>query len=439
MAIRNIGLGALVVNRANDRHGELENETAAIAWLFNEREQHMRNLAKDIVEKGTIYELPLVYPEGSKFVVFDGNRRVTCLKLIENPRRAPTTQLQAFFEDLRSKWKGPLITEVQCQVETDRDRIDEILFRRHTGVQNGVGQSMWDDRMKTIFVARTGKGGGLNVADEIERRLREAGKLPRRKIPRSTLNRLLSSETYRNRLGFSVTRGRFELTHSEEAALTAMARVASDLAAGEKTLNDVWDVDGKRGYLDELEREGVLPTAVDALSKSKSGRGSQGGKSGASKSASGSGTTARPTQRSTLIPQTDFGIAWPGRLQRHHQIWEELQFRLELTRHPNAISVLFRVLLELSIENSIKQASIAVQDNDKLAARALKVANHLHAAGAIDQKQLGVIKKFQQLDQLVSADTMNRYVHSPNFAPSPEHLTSLWDSLADFIVACLRT
>ena len=74
MAIRKLLLSSLVVNRANDRHGELENETAAIAWLFNEREQHMRNLTKDIVEKGEIYEYPLVAPEKTKFIVFDGNR-----------------------------------------------------------------------------------------------------------------------------------------------------------------------------------------------------------------------------------------------------------------------------------------------------------------------------------------------------------------------------
>lgn len=433
MSIRNIPLDQLIVNRANDRHGELENETAAIAWLFNEREQHMRNLAKDIVAEGQIYELPLVVPEGSKFVVFDGNRRITCLKLIDSPRRAPTTQLQEFFEDLKGKWKGTFPETVQCQVETDRDRIDEILFRRHTGVQSGVGQSMWDDRMKAIFVARTGKGGGLNVADEIERRLREAEMLPtRRKIPRSTMNRLLSAEPFRNRLGFSVTKGRFEFTHSEEVSLRAMARVANDLATREIVLGDIWDVDGKRGYLDRLEREGLLPKATDAIDRKRSGtaKPSKG-------SSHKSGTAAKPSTRGTLIPQSDFGIAWPGRLQRHREIWEELQFRLELRRHPNAISVLFRVLLELSIENCVKQCKVPVQDGDKLAARALKCATHLHDAGDIDQKQLGVIKKFQQLDQLVSADTMNRYVHSPNFAPSPEHLMSLWDSLADFIVACL--
>jgi hypothetical protein len=433
MAIRKLALNALLVNRANDRHGELENETAAIAWLFNTHEVHMRNLAKDIAKQKEIYELPLVSPEGSKFIVFDGNRRVTCLKLLDNPRRAPTPELQAFFHDLRERWKGDFPKEIHCQVETDRDRVDDILFRRHTGTQSGVGQSTWDDRMKATFVARTGKGTGISVADEIEKRLANANLLPvRRKIPRSTMNRLLSAEAFRNRLGFSVNKGRFEFTHNENVALTAMARVADDLASRRLVLGDIWDVDGKRSYLDSLEREGILPTAQHTLSQRKSG-------SPQAKALRVRPTAPpKPSQRQSLIPQKDFGLAWPGRLQRHHQIWEELQFHLELHKHPNAISVLFRVLLELSVENYIKQTRLAVQENDKLAARILKVGRDLEAQGKLDKKYIGTLNKFQHEDKLVSADTLNRYVHSSSFAPSPEHLVSLWDSLSEFVVLCLN-
>ncbi|MGO7039856.1 hypothetical protein ACCS60_16045 [Rhizobium acaciae] len=97
MSFRSLSLSTLVVNSANDRHGELENETAAIGWLFNNRENHMRNLAKDIVAQGGVYDPPLVSSEGGKFIVFDGNRRVTCLKLLASPKRAPTVELQRFF------------------------------------------------------------------------------------------------------------------------------------------------------------------------------------------------------------------------------------------------------------------------------------------------------------------------------------------------------
>ena len=171
MTYKMLSLELLVVNPANDRHGELENETAAIARLFALREQHMRSLAKDIVAKGEIFEPPLVFPDGEHFVVADGNRRTTCLKLLAKPRRAPTVELQQFFVELKKQWLGKFPDKVQCRVEPDRDRVDDILFRRHTGSQNGIGQSTWDDRMKNNFVVRTGKGTGTNVADEIESRL----------------------------------------------------------------------------------------------------------------------------------------------------------------------------------------------------------------------------------------------------------------------------
>jgi hypothetical protein len=430
---KKIPLASLVVNRANDRHGELENETAAIAWLFNTREQHMRNLANDIATQSMVFEPPLVNPDGDKYIVFDGNRRVTCLKLLNDPMRAPTVELQEYFKSLRQKWNGTFPNEIECQVENDRDRIDDFLFRRHTGTQNGVGRSTWDGRMKQTFIMRTGKGGGLNVADMIEKRLAEANMLPvGKKIPRSTLSRLLSAEAFRNRLGFTVAKGRFELTHTEDVVLAALARVASDLANKVKVLGDLWDVDGKRGYLDELEQAGVLPNASHAIKKKAAATHT------ASMRPSRPTSPARPATRKTLIPQLEFGINWSGRLQRHRAVWEELQFKLEFSQHPNAISVLFRVLLELAVENYIGQEKIAIQPNDRLHHKVDKVRAALLAKGKIDQKYAANLNKFSQPEQLISADTMNRYVHSPNFSPSPEHLRALWDSLSDLIVHCLK-
>jgi hypothetical protein len=427
-----VALSSLVVNPANDRHGELENETAAIARLFASREQHMRNLTKDLVTKGEVFEPPLVFPDGDKFVVADGNRRTTCLKLLDNPRRAPTVELQEFFAEQKKAWSGKFPDSIQCRVETDRDRVDDILFRRHTGSQNGVGQSDWDDRMKKNFVVRTGKGAGINVADEIEKRLIAADMLPKKKIPRSNMNRLLSAEAVRNRLGFSVRKGKFEYLRSEDAVCSALYRVADDLASGKLTLNDIWDTDSKLTYIDKLDDEGVLPTVADLPKKAPTS-------TSYTASKPKSAAAARPPARVNLIPHVEFGVAWSGRLQRHRAIWDELQFKLELSEHPNAISVLLRVLLELSVDNSITQTKLAtVNENDKLAKKILKVAEDLHDRGKIAPKYRDVFKKAQNMDALISMNTLNRYVHSPQFAPSPEHLKALWDTLADFIVLCLN-
>ena len=435
MPYKKLPLSQLVVNSANDRHGELENETSAIAWLFTHHETYMRNLAKDMASTGQVFEPPLVWPTDQKYTVFDGNRRVTCLKLLIEPNRAPSVELQEFFKTLRAQWNGVLPKELVCQIETDRERIDDILYRRHTGTQGGVGRSPWTDRMTATFVERTGKGGGANVADEIEKRLKAAGMLPRKKIPWSTANRLLSSEGLRNRIGISVSKGRLHLTHDEALVLPVFRRVAEDLANKSVVLGDLWKNEGKQAYLDGLESEGLLPLPVTspgtigAAGKTKRG--------GAQKPQRP--TAPRPGKRTTLIPQTVHPVIWQSHLQRHHQIWDELQFKLKLEEHPNATSVLFRVLFELSIDNYVTRTKLSsVHPNDKLNLKALKVGADLVAKSLIDAKYEGVIKKLQQADGLFSIDTLNRYVHSPDFVPSTSHLTALWDQVSRLVVLCLN-
>jgi hypothetical protein len=427
-----IPLADLVVNPANDRHGELTDESAAIAQLFAEQEPHMKNLAKDLAAKGTIYEPPLIYKRGSKYIVADGNRRTTCLKLLASPRRAPTTDLQEFFAALRQNWVGKFPDQIECRVESDRDRVDDILYRRHTGVQGGVGQSTWTDRMKKNFVIRTGKSSGVNVADEIEKRLQEANLLPGRQIPRSNLNRLLSGEALRNRTGISVRKGKLEFIRDEVESLRCLQRIANDLAERKVTLDDVWDTERKLEYLDKLDGEGVLPSISGRALKLPT----------TPAAIAPAVVTLKSSKKAQhwphLIPDLDYGVIWSGHLQRHREIWIELQHKLELGVHSNAISVLLRVLLELSVDNYITRSKItSVQPGDKLARKVEKVAIALHDTGKIDKKYLGAINKLQQGDAIISIDTMNRYVHSPNFNVSPEHLKMIWATLSQFIVRCL--
>lgn len=451
MTYKKLPLDVLTVNSANDRHGELENETAAISWLFSNHEKAMRALAKDLAETGDVYEPPLVWPIGNTYMVFDGNRRVTCLKLIAQPKRAPSAELQEFFKGLNKNFTGTFPYRLECQIEPDRERIDEILLRRHTGTRGGVGRSPWTDRMTATFVERTGKGGGVNVADEIEKRLRAADALPAKKIPWSTANRLLSSEGLRNRVGVSVTKGKLQLTHDESLVLPIFQRVAEDLASRKVVLGDLWDNEGKVAYLDSLEAEGILPlpplnpsgsaaTSNPSTPSNPNSSINRGNRAGSlTKPPVASLLAPKPSKRETLIPRVDHAVVWQAHLQRHHQIWDELQFKLRLNDHPNAISVLFRVLFELAIDNYITRTSLStIHPNDLLKNKVKKVGADLEAQKKIDPKYAGLIRKLENADGLFSIDTMNRYVHSPEFAPSPSHLTALWDQVSRLIVVCLN-
>ena len=437
MKIKNLSLADLSVNSANDRHGELADEQAAIEWLLTHRAAHMRNLTKDIVAEGRIYEPPLVHEDGDMYVVYDGNRRITSLKLLAEPQKAPSKEWADFFSARRSEWNGNFPDKIQCHVEPDRDTLDEILYRRHTGGQSGVGQSQWDAPAKTIFERRTGKKTRVNVAEEIENRLHESGHLKGSSwLPRSNLNRLLSAEAFRNRAGISIVKNRVEYTHEVGKVTAVLSRIARDLISKEITLEDIWNNTGKRSYLDKLEKEGVLPTVADALPQNKDFKTT---KSTPKPPEKDPPAPSAPEARTTLIRNIDYGLVPQVHTQRATDIWKELQFQLKFGEHDNAISVLFRVLLEFSVENYIDRKELAtVHVNDKLSKKFRKVLDDMLASETLDKKYLNGLKKFEQTEPLVSANTLNAYVHHKDFFPSDHHLKSMWDTLSNYIVTCMK-
>lgn len=427
MAYLEVNVGDLLVNQANDRHGEVGSEELAIAELFRLHDAQMRNLAADIANVGAIYDPPLIMPTGQDFVVFDGNRRVTCLKLLIDPTRAPTADLRAYFTSLRESAHQPLPTALTCQVEDDRTMIDSILFRRHTGSQRGVGQLGWNDRAKLNFVERTGQGGGINVAAEVERMLDEAGRLPDGNIPWSTLTRLLSSEEFRNRAGISTAGRHFRLTHDHEAVADALNRITSDLANQVITLGDLWNNEGKRAYLNRLEDEGILPAESERLPEPVEAV-------GPIRNPRRQPPPPRPPQ-TTFIPADAPHIQWIGAQHRVHAIWQELQ-SLTLRDHPNAVSALMRIFLELSVESYLAEHGMVVPDN--LSRKVGAVSSSLLQRQIIDRAYFDELERMRLNDQLISVASMQRYIHSPDFAPMESELRTYWVRLGRFLVATLN-
>jgi hypothetical protein len=400
-------------------------EDLAIAELFRLHDLQMRNLAADIIEAGAVYDAPLIMPLEDDFLVFDGNRRVTCLKLLLDPARAPTAELRGYFAGLRERANAEIPEQLTCQVEEDRNLIDSILFRRHTGSQKGVGQLGWNDRAKLNFVERTGQGGGVNVAAEVERLLGEADRLPDGNIPWSTLTRLLSSEEFRNRAGVSTAGRQFRLTHEHGAVIDCLHHIASDLANQVVTLGDLWNNEGKRAYLNRLQDGGVLPTAEERLN--------QPAEPGGAVRNPRRNPPARPPQ-TTFIPLDAPRIQWVAAQQRVRAVWEELQ-SLSLRDHPNAVSALMRILVELSVESYLGEHGLNAPDN--LSRKVGAVSADLLRRQVIDRAYFDELERIRLADQLISVASMQRYIHSPDFAPMETELRTYWTRLGRFLVATL--
>jgi len=428
MPFQSIPIDHLSVNPANDRHGELRDEAAAIDELFRMHEPRMRALTHDIAAAGRIFDPPLVMLHDDAYVVFDGNRRVTCMKLLIDPEMAPSDEIRNFFREERANFKAHLPTEIQCQLELDRDAIDEILFRRHTGTQGGVGQIGWDDRAKRNFVERTGRGDRVNVGAAIENELRQVNFLPTTKIPWSTLTRLLSSEHFRGRVGISTAGRQFRYTHQREAVLPALQRIANDLAEGHLTLGHLWNNEGKRRYLDELEADGILPTERSRLEHAEQVVAPK-----AHQRQPGRPPRRHPASR-TLIPAGTAAPQWTAQQQKESQIWYELS-RLPIRTYPHACAALLRMLLELSIEGYVREHGL--QERAELSRRVGAVARSLFERDLLDARYLQEIERIRRDDELISIASMQRLLHSPDFAPMEQEFRAYWNRLGRLITSAL--
>lgn len=451
----------LHVNRFNDRHGEQQSEEDAIAWLLEHRGAHMRKLAEDIASAGKIYEPPLVHSENGQLVVDDGNRRVACLKLLNNPTLATTPDWQKFFKGLSTTHAIP--SKIQCRIETNVDEIDEILYRRHTGTQQGVGQSQWDDTAKSNFIERTGKKAKVKLGEEIVKKLVSENLIKEdKRIPRSNLSRLLSGRYQRTRVGISVEKNKVYFTHLPHVSLAALTKIVEDMRNGKPVLGDIWAAEGKRKYLNSLEMMGVLPNAHHALDEPLEFHKTSKDWEKPSNEPIPAGTLDKPefpdvkttlkdipelggpaeeeSNRPTLIPTGyDYRIPKKPELKRVRAIWEELEQHLTFGTHTNAIAVLFRVLLEQAINHYVETTKIQTHQNDKLRNKYLKCLDQQLKDQILSKTDLAELRKFEKAEPVISSHTMHAYVHSTNFSPSPEHLRPMWDTLQKFILNCLKS
>jgi hypothetical protein len=434
MQIASFELSQLQLNPDNDRHGPLKDEASAIQWLLSNRNAHMRALADDLAKSRRLYEPPLVRPDGTSHVVFDGNRRICCLKLLLNPKLAPSESWNEFFSELGSPEVSEAFSKIECEIESDLGTIDELLYRRHTGSQDGVGRSQWDPEGKSFFLQRTGKAS-LGLGETIEKVLKAEQLIPQEQsLPWSNLERLLSSEPIRKRAGISFAGGALTYLTDKQRNMETLMRIADDLSSRKIVLADLWNNEGKRRYLDRLKNEGLaidvapigrsMPAEANDVATIETPQRSRKGPAPKDKYLISS------ADKNPFLDNPDF--------ERAEKIWGELQFALEFDRHDNAIAVLMRVLLELSITYYARAQGLAFGSAEPFAHRVSSVADSMLARGMIDLKARSIIRKFESDRPIVSAHSMHQYVHNPHFHPAISDLKNIWNVIRQIIINSVR-
>ncbi len=384
-------------------------------------------LAQDIAEQGQIYDPPLIRVQKNKNVVFDGNRRVTCLKILAGLIQPPK-DYEKKLRPLIEKRKISATQPISCQIETSSTIVDEIVSRRHNGTDKGRGQLQWDTRAKGNHANRVGATNQYPIAEAVENHLIEVGYPHARKVGRSTIYRLINAKKRQKKIGIALNEdGALKFLRDKKSVTDALIKIADDIVDKKLSLKHLLDSKGVEGYMQKLADAGLTsddtpsaePTSPQTPLPSAKG-------------------PKKPPSRETLIPDTDYEIHWRQSQGKIEQAWKELQWNLKFRRNEIAIPIVFRVLLELSLDFAISKRSSP--KNSALSSKAKHVAKLFRDEGKIDNKALGDIERLcGDSKSPREIEALNRVVHSPNFTMAKEDLIALWNSTEKLIVLAITS
>lgn len=431
MNYADIPLARLVVNPDNDRHGPVGSEQDAVNWLFENHGDKMLSLANDIVSQGRVFDSPLVKKVDGRFVVFDGNRRVACLKILGNQVEAPGSFASKFLK-LRALLPLEPSATISCQLEQDQDLIDQIVSRRHNGTDGGRGQLRWDTRAKSNHARRVGGTNQYPIAEAVEEFLHEQGYPHARDIKRSTLYRLISAKKRQKQFGIELAEnGSLKLKREPKLVLEAFTKVADDILDKELTLKNVLNSAGVEQYMTQLEQQKLVGPEVAIESEANNQEASAPG-------TKPNKTPQIPKLRDTLIPKHDFGIEWTQGQQKIRMVWQELQFVLKFSRSEIAIPILLRTLIELSTEHALQKSGRQIKQSTlstkvKHIAQLLEDNGHFSKSEVTDlERLLGQTKSPRELKAL------HRAVHSQTALPAKNDLIAIWTAFEKYILLCIK-
>lgn len=203
-----------------------------------------------------------------------------------------------------------------------------------------------------------------------------------------------------------------------------------DLVTGRIRTGDIYYKEDRIRYVNQIDEENLPdlsnPTGnLRPLSAPPGERGTQTQKPRRSRASS--------RERKRFIPR---GCVLTIDTPRINEIYLELK-RLHVVRYSNAVAVLFRVFLELSLDDYIQRQELGIHEKAKLSHKMQEVGKDLESKGKLNEQQLKAVRRAAQSDTFLVAtiSTFNQYVHNPYFTPAPSDLNAAWDNLFPFVEA----
>lgn len=432
-SIQLIPLENLIIDLQNPRYDPRKSQREALYTIAREQDFKLINLVQDILDKGlNLSDLPMVTPiENDIFVVLEGNRRIAALKLISNLSLLEslnlTQKMTKKLKEIHENYKEDIPSHINCVV-TAREDANNWIHLKHTGENNGVGIVMWDGIQTHRFRGNSPALQAIELVekcDYIDQDTRD--KLP--KISITNIERILGTPDARKLLGVVVNNQQLVLKSPEDEALARLSIIVSDVA---KSHVKVTHLDTKEQRIEYAQKVASHPLPKHHPPESDA-----------------ASTTSEITKvshrigpdRKYLIP-SQFKISIPH--TRINRIYWELQ-RLDVEKFINSCSVMFRVFVEMSIDEFAQKRGISLTLEIKSKAKPVKtpqikemslrrklskIADYMEENKICNKDELrGVRSLATKRNHVLSVDTLNAYVHNKDYNPAPSDIKSSWDNI----------
>lgn len=460
-----------------------ENQRDAIAKMLELQYDRIYRLAKDIVARGLDpSENVLVYPsedENGFYVVAEGNRRVTALKLLLSPKLAPNEKIIKSFEKLKITQAKDIKVIENC-VLFDNDDYEHWVNLKHTGQNGGVGRVEWTAPEKARHMARNGKQSYgnqlftfLELNSDYYKNILEKKKILRiTNITRlfgdlkvrdyfnlksingilycyqpyqrfqSQLNNILDvmvEEDDKGKACFTVNRIR-----SQDDRVTFIAE--QNVKASEVVLKKPWSLlESNPGLSDEDDKEDGNSSDAkfgdssegdsfsDKVSKDKEYSEDKNAsdpkpEQDEDQKSKGKGKNPPKIDRNNLIPSY-VRLNFRGH-KKCSRIFIELKSHLTFDVTPNAISILLRIFVDLSVSAFIEDNNIEPKEanrNPGLHDKVIMCAHFLRDKKKMSGSQCtAVITHSSQITK--QNGSLQQYVHNPHLILSKEAVNTEWDN-----------
>lgn len=226
-------------------------------------------LLRDLTRTGQLNssDLPVVVTSDGRYVMMEGNRRLTCLRLWHEPGLLSRNQSleNHFYSRVRrlvddSSYAPP--NELQVAVAPSEADADVWVERKHAGGSGGAGTVEWGAAMKDRRRARKHPekaSRAMAFVDLVSREYEEhpdiQASLETVRTKRYTMiQRFVDRSVVRDLLGLNFDEGKMDFQHGAQATIFIIRQVLNDFAQPKATSGKTWareldTVEDFRNYL----------------------------------------------------------------------------------------------------------------------------------------------------------------------------------------------